>query len=415
MAFPSAAGTIKSGVMLFWLAPLLIATAVALLLLRALRAVPDNGLSTAASDIAVYRDQLKEVERDLARGVLTSAEAEAVRTEVSRRLLDADRRGAAGVSGSEGRFLPAAILVVAALLAGSFLVYARIGAPGVSDLPMATRLADLDAAARARPGQAEAEVGARALLPQAPEPDTAFAELMERLRATLAIRPDDIRGLRLLAENEARLGNFAAAREAQERLVAAHGDDVPLTERTMLLDMMVFAAGGYVSPEAEAVLAGILRDAPEDETARYYAGLLFAQTGRPDRAFPIWRRLVEISRQDAPWMPVIRAEIEAVAAGAGIDYALPVQPGPSAADVAAAAAMTTAERDQMIRGMVDGLAGRLATDGGPPEDWARLIGALGVLGDTDRARAIADEAMQVFADNDDARATIEAARARIGQ
>ena len=57
-----------------------------------------------------------------------------------------------------------------------------------------------------------------------------------------------------------------------------------------------------------------------------------------------------------------------------------------------------AYRQAMIRGMVDGLAERLATEGGPAEDWARLIRALGVLGDTDRARAIWDEARTVFAD-----------------
>ena len=401
--------------MMFWLISLLIATAVALILLRALRAPRETGLSAADSDMAVYRDQLKEVDRDLARGVLTETEAEAVRTEVSRRLLDADRRAASRTAISEGRLLPAAVILVAAVLAGSFLLYARIGAPGVADLPMAERLANLEDAARNRPGQAEAENRARPFLPEAREPDASFLDLMERLRAALDERPNDIQGLTLLAENEARLGNFTAAREAQERLVAAYGDDVPLEERIALLDLMVFSAGGFVSPEAETVLAGILDDAPEDEAARYYAGLLFAQNGRPDRAFPIWRRLLETSAPDAPWVPVIRAEITGVAADAGIEYTPPDIRGPTSADIAAAGDMTAEERQDMIRGMVEGLSDRLATDGGPPEDWARLIGALSVLGDTGRARAVADEAMQVFADAPEALATIEAARARLPQ
>lgn len=401
--------------MMFWLISLLIATAVALILLRALRAPRETGLSAADSDMAVYRDQLKEVDRDLARGVLTEAEAEAVRTEVSRRLLDADRRAPSRTAISEGRLLPAAVILVAAVLAGSFLLYARVGAPGVADLPMAERLANLEDAARNRPGQAEAENRARPFLPEAREPDASFLDLMERLRAALSERPNDIQGLTLLAENEARLGNFTAAREAQERLVAAYGDDVPLEERIALLDLMVFSAGGFVSPEAETVLAGILDDAPEDEAARYYAGLLFAQNGRPDRAFPIWRRLLETSAPDAPWVPVIRAEIAGVAADAGIEYTPPDIRGPTSADIAAAGDMTAEERQDMIRGMVEGLSDRLATDGGPPEDWARLIGALSVLGETGRARAVADEAMQVFADAPEALATIEAARDRLPQ
>ena len=401
--------------MLFWLAPILIATLVAVLLLRALRAPADTVMTPAASDIAVYRDQLKEVDRDLTRGVLTEAEAEAVRTEVSRRLLEADRRSGAPASGSDGRILPAAVIVVAVLLAGSFLLYARIGAPSVADLPMAERLASLDAAARSRASQAEAEERARALLPEAPTADQSFLDLMERLRAALADRPNDVQGLTLLAQNEARLGNYTAAREAQERLVAAYGANVPLEERVALLDLMVFAAGGFVSPEAEAVLSAILNTAPQNETARYYAGLLFSQNGRPDRAFPIWRRLLETSAPDAPWVPVLRAEIEGVAAAAGVNYTLPELRGPTAADMAAAQEMSAEDRQEMIRGMVEGLAERLATDGGPPEDWARLIGALSVLGETARARAVADEALQVFADNSDALGIIEAARERLPQ
>lgn len=400
--------------MLFWLAPALIALAVALVLLRALNARRgETGLTAGASDMAVYRDQLKEVDRDLARGTLTDAEAEAVRIEVSRRLLDADRRTARASDTSEGRVWPAAAVVVMALLAGSFLIYARVGAPGVADLPMTERLTDLDTAARARPSQAEAEARARPFLPPATEPDARFTELMDRLRTALRERPNDIRGLSLLAENEARLGNFTAAREAQEKLVAAYGDDVPLNERVALLDLMVFTAGGFVSPEAEAVLGGILKSHPGNGAAQYYAGLLFAQSGRPDRAFPVWRRLLETSPPDAPWLPVIRDEIAALAAAAGVTYMPPAVRGPDADDIAAADEMSADERQAMIRGMVDGLADRLATDGGPPEDWARLISALGVLGETARARAIADEALAVFADNAAALATIEAAAQRL--
>ncbi len=63
--------------------------------------------------------------------------------------------------------------------------------------------------------------------------------------------------------------------------------------------------------------------------------------------------------------------------------------------------MTPEDRMDMIRSMVDGLSDRLATDGGPPEDWARLINALGVLGDTEQAAAIWTEAQSVFADTPD--------------
>jgi cytochrome c-type biogenesis protein CcmH len=49
--------------------------------------------------------------------------------------------------------------------------------------------------------------------------------------------------------------------------------------------------------------------------------------------------------------------------------------------------------------MVARLSERLATQGGSAEEWARLIKAYGVLGETDRARAIWAEAQQLFGGN----------------
>ncbi|AZQ67461.1 c-type cytochrome biogenesis protein CcmI [Silicimonas algicola] len=398
---------------MFWIVAGLIVAAVAASLLASLR-VRGAGLSGGASDLAVYRDQLTEIERDLSRGVLRPAEAEAARTEVSRRLLDADARATAASAAKDGARLPAALLMIAVLLLGAGGLYALIGAPGTRDLPMEARLAAIQEAAAARPGQAEAEALAAPTLPAAPEPDANFLDLMEKLRAALETRPNDAQGLALLAQNEARLGNFTAAREAQEKLIAAKGEDATADDLSMLVDMMVFAAGGYVSPEAEARLRRLTDLDPENGAGQYYAGLMLAQNGRPDRAFPIWRRLLETGAPDAPWVPVIRAEIEGLAAAAGVDYAVPAERGPTSADVEAAADMTDEDRQAMIGGMVEGLAERLATQGGPPEDWARLIGALAVLGESERASAIAVEARNAFAGNDEALAIIAAAASRAG-
>ncbi len=398
---------------MFWIVAGLIVAAVAASLLASLR-VRDAGLSGGASDLAVYRDQLTEIERDLSRGVLRPAEADAARTEVSRRLLDADARANAASAAKDGARLPAALLMIAVLLLGAGGLYALIGAPGTRDLPTAARLASIENAAASRPGQAEAEALAAPGMPAAPEPDAQFLDLMEKLRTALATRPDDAQGLALLAQNEARLGNFTAAREAQERLVAVKGEDATADDLSMLVDMMVFAAGGYVSPEAEAHLRRLTDVDPANGAGQYYAGLMLAQNGRPDRAFPIWRRLLETGAPGAPWVPVIRSEIEALAAAAGVDYAAPAERGPTSADVEAAADMTDEDRQAMIGGMVEGLAERLATQGGPPEDWARLIGALAVLGETERAAAIAGEAKSAFAGNDEALSIIAAAAARAG-
>jgi cytochrome c-type biogenesis protein CcmH len=198
------------------------------------------------------------------------------------------------------------------------------------------------------------------------------------------------------------------------------GDEATADDYGTLADLMILTVNGYVSPEAEAALKTALQMDPRNGPARYYSGLMYAQNGRPDLAFRIWRGLLEESRPEAPWYPPIAAQIEQLAGLAGVRYERPTAPvmppagmppgrGPTAADMAAASDMTAEDRQAMIRSMVDGLAERLADEGGPPTDWARLITALGVLGDTDRAGAIWTEAQSVFADSDEAMAILRPA------
>jgi cytochrome c-type biogenesis protein CcmH len=54
--------------------------------------------------------------------------------------------------------------------------------------------------------------------------------------------------------------------------------------------------------------------------------------------------------------------------------------------------MDPQQRQQMITGMVDGLAERLKKDGGDIEGWLRLVRAYTVLGERDKARAAASDA-----------------------
>ncbi len=409
--------------MTFWILALAMTAAAALLIVLALMCA-GREQGAAAADMQVYKDQLAEVDRDLARGVISESDAETVRIEVSRRLLEADRQAAAGRrDGAAPKAATAALAVaVAAVLVGGALgLYRWIGAPGYPDLPLAKRIAAAEDARRSRPDQATAEAEAAAL-PRLPvEASEEYSDLMERLRSAVAERPSDLQGQRLLARNEAALGNFAAAAKAQARVLEILGGASTADDHAVQADFLIMAAGGYVSPEAEAALARALESDPENGAARYYSGLLFLQTGRPDLAFGLWSALLESSAAGDPWVPPIRAQIEDLARVAGVaNYQPPVpaapapERGPTAEDLEAAAAMTAEERMEMIRGMVAGLSERLATEGGPPEDWARLIGALGVLGESERASAIADEAAEVFAGNDAALGLIADARERAG-
>ena len=383
----------------FWAAAGGMGLALAALFVLALLRARSEIATAAEFDLKVYRDQLAEIDRDIARGTLPAEEGERQRVEVSRRLLEADRAAsrASRAASRDGLMLAAGLIVL--VLGSSYWAYTRLGAPGYPDLPLAERFAQSDALRASRPPQTEMEATAAASRPAPVQPDAQFAELMEKLRAAVAERPDDARGLELLAANEARLGNLPEARAAMENLIRVKGEQATADEHAALAELMIMAAGGLVSPEAESHLARALTLEPRNGTARYYYGLMTAQVGRFDRTFALWRPLLDEGPPDAPWIEPIRAQIEDVAMRAGIEFTLPPAaglPGPDADAMAAAGDMTAEDRTAMIEGMVAQLGDRLATEGGTVEEWARLISSLSVLNRKDEAQEIYAEALTKF-------------------
>jgi cytochrome c-type biogenesis protein CcmH len=75
-------------------------------------------------------------------------------------------------------------------------------------------------------------------------------------------------------------------------------------------------------------------------------------------------------------------------------------PGPTTEDMKAAAGMSAADRETMIRGMVGRLATRLAQNGQDVDGWLRLMRAYTVLGERDRARGATADARKAMAGDD---------------
>ena len=404
--------------MLFWITSAAMAVLVTMVLARALWRGGTGNVQPAAFDVQVYRDQLAEVERDVARGVVPQEDATRVRTEISRRILAADSAAQETARPRHGPREAGLIGIVLLLMAGSLALYANIGRPGYGDLALADRIAFAKETRENRPSQQAAMDSLPAgLISQDVAPE--YIALVDQLRSAIKDRPDDLQGLRLLAENEANIGNFSNAVAAQREVLRILGEGATVKDIGGYGELLVLAAGGYVSPEAEAPFREVLVRDQRDGRARYYIGLMLIQTGRPDQAFRLWDGLLRRGPEDAPWIAPIKGQIMAVAQLAGVNYTMPQigpghRSGPSAEDIEAAGEMSAAERMEMIGGMVAGLSDRLAREGGPPQDWARLITSLGVLGQTQQARAIYDNAIEVFAADASALDMIRAAGSQAG-
>lgn len=402
----------------FWLVAALMVMIVTGLLANAMtRDDPTQGATRADYDISVYRAQLDEIARDVARGVVPAEDAERLRTEISRRILATDGVDAAAAGRASGLAGWVVGGVALALIVASFGLYLQIGQPGYGDLALQDRIAKAEERRKTRPSQAKAEASLTFVEPE--DLSDSYAKLVEQLRQTVADRPDDLQGHQLLAQSEANIGNFPAAARAQANILRIKGEDTTVEDMGNFAELLVLAAGGYVSPEAEVALRQVLVQDDQNPRARYYYGLMMIQIGRPDISLRLWDGLLRRGPADAPWIEPIQEQIMPIAELAGVRYTMPpigggTTSGPSADDLDAASQMTPAERMEMIGSMVSGLSDRLATEGGPPQDWARLITSLGVLNERAQALAVFNNALEVFQDDPNALDVIRTAGEQAG-
>jgi cytochrome c-type biogenesis protein CcmH len=362
--------------MLLWIALAAMTGLAALVLLWPL-ARRGSGLTPQASDIAIYKDQLAEIDRDLDRGLIARGEAQAAKVEVSRRLIEADetaqaaadRKPVASTETSRRRLAAAAILVAVPLL--SLGLYSYLGSPNDPDQPLLARLTDV--------------------------PDNAtLDELVARAEAKLAANPGDGAGWDLMAQIYIKQGRYEDAKQAYANAIRLLG---PTAERQANFGVaMVAAANGMVTSDAKAAFESVLKLDPKEFRANYFLGIAKEQDGDKQGAVAAWQALMQANPEASDFLGKEIARVNGVAPPAPQAQA----PGPSQDDVAAAQAMTPQERGKMIQGMVSNLSARLRSQGGTAEEWMRLVKAYSVLKQPDDARTALADARKAMASSPDA-------------
>ncbi len=354
------------------------------------------------ADLTFYKSQLLEIEKDITKGAISPEEAEQIKVEISRRILKNKNQSLLKFSfQSTGSRLKFAFILGIFTSFLTFVLYSSLGSFGYFDFSQKNRIEAANLLKDTRPSQQEAW-DALSDVKTINTPEGEMGEIIIKLRKISQERPDDIVGLRYLIRTEASLNNFENAAVAQMSLVKLLGEQVLTEDLYQLAELMVISLNGYVSPEAEALFRKVLSQDEYNGGALYYLGLMYANLDRPDLSFEIWRKLLNRGPDDEPWIPLIRQQIMEVAWRAGKNrYKLPPkisapQSGAAQADIDASKEMTADERREMISNMVEGLANRLASEGGTSDEWARLIKALSVLGDSDRAKKIWAEALNTY-------------------
>jgi cytochrome c-type biogenesis protein CcmH len=314
------------------------------------------------SEASVYRDQLTEIDRDLAGGLIGAAEAEQARIEISRRLLAATNAETdAVVRPSTSLRRAAAIIALVGLPLGAVAFYLPLGSPQLGDFPLA----------------------ARARAPDGKEP---LVNLVAQVEAHLEKNPTDGRGWTVLAPVLARLGRNDDAVRAFRNAITYAGDSSE--RRADLGEALIAAAGGVVTGEAKAEFEHALAMNADEAKASYFLGVAAEQDGRNADAAAIWKAMLAKAPADAPWRPLVQAAITRVGG---------VAPALSEETMAAAKGMTETDRNAMVRGMVDRLAARLKENGDDVEGWLRLVRAYLVMGEREKAASARADARQAVA------------------
>ncbi|MGH6861082.1 MAG: c-type cytochrome biogenesis protein CcmI [Phyllobacterium sp.] len=345
--------------MIFWISAAFLTVFATLLVLLPLTRRVKAPVPDSQYDVEVYRDQLRELDADEERGLIDTAGGEQARAEIGRRLLKSARAAAADerivrpAKSATREWMTLAAVIAIPLI--SWAVYAVTGSPDLPGQPLAQRLAR-------------------------PVEQSTPAELVARAEAHLALHPEDGQGWEVLAPIYARMGRPADAVLAYRHAIRLNGDSA--ARQLALGQAMAAAAGGKITPEAEAVFRHALALDPADMRPQFFIIDGWMQQGRLTEARELIRKLLAEAPADIPWRDQAQAaltRLDEEIEGDAPDVSEVERTGPDAAQMRAAAGLDNQQRAEMIEGMVASLAKKLEQSPDDVEGWERLVRSYIVL------------------------------------
>jgi cytochrome c-type biogenesis protein CcmH len=327
-----------------------------------------------AHDLVVYRDQLDEIDRDLARSLISENDAEYARTEILRRILVADDKNTC-IHGDvhPGKRTAVSISIILAVPAIALGGYLQSGAPNLPQQPFASRQIEV-------------------------VENQDLASLVERIERHLQKNPTDTKGWEMIGPAYMRLRRFGDAVNAFDRSIQLGGETA--RRLSSLGEARMLMVNGMVDAIARRSFERAVELDSTDLTPLYYLGLAAVQEGDRERARKIWEEILKLSPEGVGWVDEVRRQINDLDGG---DEALgqtfssgTQQIRPTVEDIAAAGQMSLENRRTMINAMVFGLAERLKENPDDLEGWLRLMRAYVVLGRRDDAHAVYKSARDIF-------------------
>lgn len=297
-----------------------------------------SAVAEAGPDLAIYRDQLADLERDLQAGALTADRYEQARRELERRLAD-ELEPQAEAAAAPGSRKAVTVAVVAGVPVLAIALYLVLGAPAALD-PAATI-----------PEEAAHSVTAEQI-------EQMIAKLAKRLESA----PDDPEGWAMLGRSYAALERFKEAADAYKEAVKRVPADPQLLAD--YADALGMAQGRSLKGEPGRIIARALAIDPDHFKSLALAGTAAFEARDYPAAVRYWERLVQKIPPDSEFAQSIAGSLAEARQLAG-----------GTAPAAKAQSPKVAAVDPVIRGTVR-LSPKLAAQVSPDDTlfvFARAI------------------------------------------
>ncbi|MES0403029.1 MAG: c-type cytochrome biogenesis protein CcmI [Hyphomicrobium sp.] len=371
--------------MVLWISFAVLAAAVTWAVTRPLLRTGTTPERPADGDLAVYRDQLAEIESEKAQGLIGEPDAEAARAEVARRLIKrSEEHESEGGAGTASVVRQVALYGASALPVIALGIYLAVGSPSLPGKPYEARL--------------------KAPLEQASE-----ADLVAKVEAHLRQHPEDGRGWNVIAPVYMRQGKFQQAAEAFERAIRLLGET---PERLAgFARATIMARDRIVTANAQRALERMLELDPKSIEPRVWLAIAKEQEGLLAAAETAYRKLLGEVGSQGPWREILEQRLKNITLQQGGEADLetaPSAPEIEPGEMAKYRAMSPQERQEVINQMVDGLSARLKKDGKDLKGWMRLVRAYSVQGRTSEASTALADARSNFAGDEKSLAQLNA-------
>ncbi|CAN7583226.1 c-type cytochrome biogenesis protein CcmI [Rhizobium sp. LjRoot258] len=364
--------------MIIWILFALMTTATTAALLHPLASQRLRSAQGALKASDVYRDQLRELDRDVSSGQIDKAQFEYARAETARRLFKAVETGETTTSSSSSsshRRLRAAVVLILPIV--SIGLYVALGAPDMPSQPLAARMEN---------------------------PGHDMRILVAKAERHLVDNPDDGKGWDVLAPIYLKTMQIDQAEKAFRNSIRLLGPSPARLDG--LAETLINASDGTVTGDARKALEASLAIEPTNAHAKFYIALSLEQAGKTTEAKAAFEALAKGSPAGAPWLPAVNEHIASNGSPEAVGDAKTLS-GPTQA----VQRLSGADQQQAIRNMVESLDGKLAADPRNLDGWVRLMRSYAVLKENDKAAAAFARALAFFpASGDEGKQLIALAR-----